>query len=709
LNGSFDAQVRSAAVAAMLEAQSVALVGASNRPGSLGQRMVGEVLRSPGAQKVWLVNPGSPEVAGRPCLPSLAEINQAPDLVLLGVGDQRLVEQLSAAAAVGARGAVVFGSAHAAGVREELTRIATEAGMALVGAGCMGFWNVRHGLRAMGYTERDDLPVGPISVVTHSGSVFSTLLRTRLRLGYDLVVSSGQELVTNTADYVEHVVAHTDTRVLALVVETVRDGDRLRAGLRAARENGIEVVLLPVGGSPLGSSLVAAHSGAVAGDAAGWEALADDLAAHLVGDLAELGDTLAVLSSSRRPTAPGGGIATVHDSGAERSLVADLAHSVGVPFASLSEASLAALGDRLEEGLEPGNPLDVWGGGADTRGLFGDCLTTIAADPSVGVTALAIDLVHEYDGDIAYPEAVEDAVAATASSGAPLVVLTGLPGAIDPVAAERLRAIGVPVLEGFRSGLLALRHLLDAVERPRVDEVDLAVDTARQQRWRDRLLAGPLTPVELRALLADYDVPTPQVRAAASSAEALAAAEEVGWPVVLKTDAAGIEHRSDVGGVAIGLADGLAVAAAYADLAARLGPLVTVHAQVEAGVEISVGVVRDAALGPMVVVAAGGVLVELMADRAVGLPPLAPAGARRLLDRLRVRPLLDGWRGAPPAHVDALVDVVVAVSRLAHELRDVVAALDLNPVVVTPKTAVAVDALVVPLATETQEEPSWTA
>ena len=296
-----DALPRSAAVAAMLEASSVAVVGASSRPGSFGQRMVGEVLRSPGAQKVWLVNPGYTEVAGRPCLPDLRAVDEAPDVVLLGVGDQRLVEQLTAAAEVGARGAVVFGSAHADGVREELRRIARDAGMALCGAGCMGFWNVRRGVRAMGYTERDDLPVGPVSLVTHSGSVFSTLLRTRLRLGFDLAVSSGQELVTTTADYVDHVVAHTDTRVLALVLETVRDGARLRACLRAARAAGIEVVLLPVGGSPLGSSLVAAHSGAVAGESGSWEALADDVAAHLVGDLAELGDTLAVLSSGRRP------------------------------------------------------------------------------------------------------------------------------------------------------------------------------------------------------------------------------------------------------------------------------------------------------------------------------------------------------------------------------------------------------------------------
>ena len=493
------------ALARTLEARSVALVGASARPGSLGRRMVTEAMRSPGLERVHLVNPSYAEVAGLPCVPDLNALDDAPDLVLLGVGDARLVDQLTAAAKVGARGAVVFGSAHADGVRDELRRVATDAGMALVGAGCMGFWNVRRGVRAMGYTERDDLPVGPVSLVTHSGSVFSTLLRTRLRLGFDLAVSSGQELVTTTADYVDHLVERGETRVLALVLETIRGGDRLRWSLRRAREAGMEVVLLPVGHSPLGSAMVAAHSGAVAGGSGSWEALADDVAGHLVADLAELGDTLAVLSSTRRPR-PGTGIATVHDSGAERSLVADLAHSLDVRFAELGPATLAALADRLDEGLVAENPLDVWGGGADTHRVFADCLATMAADPAVGVTALAVDLVPEHDGDTSYPDALLEVAAATT---APVVALTGLPAAVDVDAADRLRAAGIPVLEGFRSGLLALRHLLDSVDRPAPD----ALVRGAHARTRHE-------PVRRRPLLAAYGIPTPAERNASSEAEA---------------------------------------------------------------------------------------------------------------------------------------------------------------------------------------------
>ncbi len=386
------------------------------------------------------------------------------------------------------------------------------------------------------------------------------MLRTRLRLGFDLAVSSGQELVTTTADYVDHLVEHGETRVLALVLETIRGGDRLRWSLRRAREAGMEVVLLPVGHTPMGAAMVAAHSGAVAGGSAAWEALAADVAGHLVADLAEMGDTLALLASPRRPR-PGTGIATVHDSGAERSLVADLAHTLGVPFADLSESTRTALSARLEPGLEPGNPLDAWNSGADTHRLYADCLTAVAADPAVGVSALAVDLVPEHDGDTSYPDAMIEVAAATT---APVVVLTGLPAAVDVDAADRLRAAGIPVLEGFRSGLLAMRHLLDAVDRPGPDPLG----------WRRRGACSHLSD-RTTELLAAYGIPTPKERMATSLDEAVAAAAELGWPVVLKTAAPGITHRSDVGGVVVGIGDEEALRAAYADLAARLGPDVT--------------------------------------------------------------------------------------------------------------------------------------
>ena len=676
-------------VTAMLTARSVALVGASARPGSLGARMIDEVGRGPG-RRIELVNPRYDQIGGRRCLASLRELEDPVDLALLAVPDHALEGQLRDAAECGARSAVVFGSAHGTQLRDALRKIATDAGMALCGAGCMGFVNVEHELRATGYVERETIRGGPIAVVTHSGSVFSTMLRTSRALGYTLAISSGQELVTTTADYLEHVLDHTGSRIVALVLETIRDGPRFIAALRRAAATDIPVVLLPVGGTPLGSSMVSAHSGALAGDRAGWEALAEGAGALLVRDLGELTDTLELLSLAPRARPRGRGIATVHDSGAERALVADVAYDLGVPFAPLGDDTVQRLATLLDEGLEATNPLDLWGTGADTRELFGASLAALGADPSVSAVALAIDLVEEYDGDTAYVDAALDV-----ELDIPMVVLSNLPSAIDQAAAARLRAAGIPVLEGTVSGLVALRHLITVSDRAGQFGAH-PVDSARRDRWMTRLGDDrPLEFAESVDLLAGYGIPMIGTRSVAGADDAVVAADELGYPVVLKTAVPALAHKSDVGGVVLDVRDADGVRAAYQDLAHRLGSPVSVSATAPPGVELALGLVRDPQLGPLVVIAAGGVLAELVADRVVAPPPLSREQAENLLGRLRIRRLLDGWRGSGRADVAAVVDAIVGIGRLAAELGDQLDAVDVNPLVVADPGAVALDVLVV--------------
>jgi acyl-CoA synthetase (NDP forming) len=273
--------------------------------------------------------------------------------------------------------------------------------------------------------------------------------------------------------------------------------------------------------------------------------------------------------------------------------------------------------------------------------------------------------------------------------------LSNLPSAIDQPAAARLRTAGIPVLEGTVSGLVALRHLLTLTER-RGEPPPEPIDIRRRDRWRARL--GDYRPLDLAEsieLLADYGIAAIGTRAVGDVDDAVAAADDLGYPVVLKTCAPGIAHKSDVGGVVLGLRDAAAVRAAYQDLAARIGPEVSVSATARPGVELALGLVRDSQLGPLVMVAAGGVLTELVADRAVALPPMSSDRARNLLERLRIRRLLDGWRGSAPAQVEAVVDAIVGMSRLAADLGDRLDALDVNPLVATAAGVVAVDVLVV--------------
>jgi acyl-CoA synthetase (NDP forming) len=703
------------ALTAMLEARSVALVGASPRPGSLGQRMVTEVARSPAGPAMYLVNPKYREIGGVPCHPSLAALPGPVDLVLLGVPDAALAGQVELAARLGDRSAVIFGGAHdpvppgepgagepangsrgtTVSLRDHIAAQARASGMALCGAGCMGFVNVGYGLRAIGYLEPDPLPAGPVALVTQSGSVFSAMLRTRRALGYTVVVSSGQELVTSAAQYARYALDLPQTRVLALVLEAMRDTAALQQVLEAAAVRQIPVVLLTAGRSAAGRALVTAHSGALAGADGAWEALADAYGVHRVADLAELTDTLELFTIGRRPPpGPRGGIATVHDSGLERAHIADLAGDLGVPFGQIGAATTRRLAQVLDRGLEPANPLDMWGASTKAQWQLTESLAALAGDPAVAAVALAVDLLTEFDGDRSYQDALADAAQRT---GKPLAVLANIPSAIDPAVAGELRAAGIPVLEGARTGLLALRHLLaHGAWSPRPQRP--AADPARRERWSRALRSGPLAPAGAFRMLRDYGIRTARTRAADTARAALAAAAEIGYPVVLKTAEPGAAHKSDAGGVVLGVRDAAELETAYAGLAGRLGPRVLVCETAGPGTELSLGILADPGLGPLVVAGAGGVLVEHLVDRAVALPPVDPARARRMLSRLRVAPLLTGFRGRPPADLGAIAQAITAVSAIACELGGELAALDINPLICGPGGAVAVDVLAEPAA-----------
>jgi acyl-CoA synthetase (NDP forming) len=471
----------------------------------------------------------------------------------------------------------------------------------------------------------------------------------------------------------------------------MRDAPRLEARLAEAAARDIPVCALTVGTSEGGQALVDAHSGAIAGSDAGWEALFSAYGVHRCSDLDDLTDSLETFAIGRRHVpGTGRGIATAHDSGAERVLVADIAEHLDVMFAPLGESTVSRLAAQLDPGLIPMNPLDVWGRGSDTVELFTECLAAMADDPATGAVVLAVDLAEEYDGDESYAVVMENLRTRTEK---PLAVLTNVTSAVSSVFAERLRGQGIPVLEGTASGLRALGHLMADPPRPRPEVV---VDGERQARWAARLGGGEALPTtEWASLLGDYGIRVTPGESVTTSAGAVAAATRLGFPVVLKSDAPDVHHKTEADGVRLGLGDADAVAAAYADLAGRLGPQVVVQHQAS-GVEVALGVVADPLLGPLVMVAAGGLLVELVADRAVALPPVDHQTALGMIRGLRVSTLLDGFRGSAPADVDALADAVVALGRLAVELGDHLAGVDLNPVIVGPDSALVVDALILP-------------
>jgi acetate---CoA ligase (ADP-forming) len=687
----------------MLEARSVAVVGASVHEGSVGNQSVVELVQGGFDGRIFPVNPKYDEVLGLRAYPSLAEIGGPVDLAILAVSNALLEEQLSLAAASGAASAVIFASGYeepAEGqppLTERLSRIAREAGMALCGGNCMGFANLERRVRALGFYEPKDAPVGGVTFLSHSGSAFSAMIHNDRNLGLNLAVSAGQEFVTTVADYQRYALGLQSTKAVGLFIETVRDPAGFREALTLANERDVPVVALKVGREERTRELVAAHSGALAGEDGAYEALFDAYGVSRVESLDEMADTLALFAGGRR--AGPGALASVHDSGGERALLIDAAASVGVPLAEISDETSKRIEALLDPGLPPVNPLDFWGTGTNAHEIVTGCVRALLEDDAVAALAFSVDLTTEEHDEMGYIAMARETFPETDK---PFAMLSNFSSGIDRADAKLLEGDGIPVLEGTLTGLEAFKHLFayrDFRAREAITGVTPVSEEVRD-RWVGRLSNGePFDELEGLALLADYGIPVVESVRAYTLEDAMAAAERIGFPVALKTAAPGVQHKSDIGGVRLGVDDSVSLEDAYAELERRLGPQVAVSKMAPSGVEIALGIVRDPQFGPLVLVGAGGVLVEVLKDRRLALPPLDDERARALVDRLEIRPLLDAVRGQPPADLGALAGAIVGLSWLAHDLGDHLEALDANPVICSTEGCVAVDALVIPRRT----------
>ena len=680
-------------LAPLLTPRSVALVGASPKPDTVGRGMVASATMAGTPGRLYLVNPNYPEIAGRKCYPSLGSLPEQVDMVVLGVANARLEAALADAIKSGASAATIFASCYLEDDREpklvaRLSAMAKEAGIAVCGGNCMGFYNLEYGLRVCGFPPPDWMRAGGIAFITHSGSAFSALCHNDKRMGFNLAVSAGQELATNVADYLDYVLDLESTKVVGLFLETVRDPQGFAAGLEKARTKNIPVVALKVGRTAESAALAVSHSGALAGNHAAYEALFDAYNVIAVDTMDDFVNALHFYAGGRDVAL--GGIATMHDSGGFRELAMDLAVERRVPFAKISAETTAKLAARLDYGLEPINPLDAWGTGNDWEGIFQDCMQALIDDPDTGLGALCVETRDGYSLTEGYGEMLRGIRESTTK---PVILATNVASNSSDDVAVRLAQDGVPVLSGVASMLTVIRKAMD--RRDRTATLAPPLPQGLREKWRPRLERGDtLDEAESLALLSDYGVPVLPYRVVDTEADLMRAATAFGM-VAVKTAMPGILHKSDVGGVKLNLS-GEAVTAAYADLKERLGPRVIVMPMAGKGVELSFGMTRDPQFGPIVMVGAGGVLIEMLKDRRFALPPFGPEEAARHLNALVLRRLLDGVRGAAPADFEKLLQALSRFSVLAADLGDLIAEMDVNPLIAGPEGCVALDALIVP-------------
>lgn len=685
---------------ALLNARSVAVVGASDKPGSFGGQVVRNLVDFGYPGSVYAVHPRLTRLFDRPCVPSLDALPERPDCVALAVSNRHLMSLLEQAAALEIPSAVVFGDptvgeGRAPELQTQIAALARRREIAVCGPNAMGIYNLREKLVISGYPVRPDIPVGGVALVTHSGTVFDAMSQNNRHVSFNYVISCGNEAVLSVADYLHHVLDDPSTRVVALYLETVRNPAGFIEGLERAVERRTPIVALKVGLSERGQAMTQAHTGALAGGAQAYAALFEKYGVSQVHSLDEMMDTVELLS--RVQAVPKRSLAVLMESGGERSLVADHAAELDLQFARFGEQTHLALQNALDAGVEPDNPLDAFGTGHRVTEVYQECLCAMDTDADTGLLLLAVDLARD---SYLSPQYVEAALAVRDSLHKPLVAMVNLSAGAHPGLMQTLRKHGVPVLMGTATGLMAIRHLFEHDNFSKRVETRPAYrgrpSTTLVEEIRAQLCAATAAFDEhqSKTLLGHYGLEVTSERPGNSKNEVLDIAAQLGYPVVLKT--AGALHKSEVDGIHLDLRDEEALGAAYDDLCARLGPKVLVQNMMGDGTELIFGMKSDPQFGPLLVVGLGGIFVEIYRDVVTVMPPLSESKASELFDRLRGRAMLDGARGRPAADRDALCDAVLRFATFIADCGDLIAEIDINPIRVLPAGAVVLDALVIP-------------
>ena len=681
----------------MLAPGSVAVVGASTREGSVGDRVMAALNFGDSGRQLWPVNPRYEEVAGHACFASLDDLPSAPDLAVLSVASERMEAVFAQAIEAGARSLVIFDPCMIEDDSEpklldRLKARAREAGIPVCGGNGVGFYNFDSQTFAS-FSPPSTNECGHIAGFCHSGSAWGMIGKFDARFRFNLLTSQGQEINGSVADYMDYALELPSTRVLALFLESVRDPERFIAVLEKARAKDIPVVITKVGRTARSAFLATTHSGAIAGSDSAFDAVCDRYGVLRTDDLDCLMATAQIMGLPHRVGS--GEMAAILDSGGLREQMIDMADDMGVPLADMTPETTEKLRDRLPHMLEPVNPLDAAGPLRDDYDdIIVDCVAHVAGDASAALIAHEIYITDRFDEDSLQIEAAATMMDRFAK---PFVVINSFSTVPNGGVAKRLMDAGVPLINGLRPTLTAVRHAFAYRDRKAWDAaLPAAPDANHVATWRQRLSTGePMDEGVALSLMHDFGVTVVASATCEDLAGAWAAADRIGYPVAMKAADPAIQHKSDVGGVMLNLTDDDAVRSAYEDMAARLGPRVTIAAMVPEGVELVFGMVRDDQFGPIIMVGTGGILVELLDDRCFALPPFGVEDAKRLIGRLQISKLLDGVRGASPADLNGLAHALSQFSVLAAALGDVIAEIDVNPVIAGPDGAIAVDALVV--------------
>ncbi|WP_417625705.1 acetate--CoA ligase family protein [Pararhodobacter aggregans] len=691
------------AVERLLNPRSVAILGATPERDSVGGGVLSNLELFGFSGDIHLVSRSRDEINGRPCVKSVADLPMGVDVAVLIVPFKAIRDSVVACIAQGVGAIVIFTSGFAEAsddgrrAQEELAQLCADAGVALLGPNCMGYTNFVAGVpMTFEPVARHDVGEGSrVAIIAQSGATAANIrfaLQAR-SVAISHVVATGNEALLSAEDFIEHALDDAKIAVIAVYVEQLRDPARFLTLAARARGLGKPIVMLHPGSSERGRKAAESHTGALAGDHALMLAAARAEAVVCVPTLDEMFDTCAILARFPAPAPGGAGIVT--NSGAIRGLAFDFGESIGLPIAPLSPEVTAELTEQVPPYVHVDNPFDIGTTGFANPAIYGTSATAMLKDPGVGI----ILSVHAGGSPAMQEKKIDYLLPVYETAGKPIVFcLIGDDYPLAPAFMEKVRACGIPFFRSPERAMRAMKLVADyAAARVAAEDRDTRAAPAL-----DLPKGGAVVEYLGKQVLADLGLSVPKGGMARTADEAVAIANRIGYPLVLKAQAAKLSHKSDAGGVIVGLKDEAALRAGWGrlhtNIAAHAPGLtldgVLVEEMVQPGLELVIGAKRDPNWGPMVLVGLGGVWIEVLRDSRLMPADVSLARARAEILSLKSARLLGPFRGQPARDVDAVAEVAVRLGALMRANPQILE-VDINPLVVHAAGAVALDALFV--------------
>ena len=680
----------------LYQPRAVAVIGASTNPAAIGSQVVSNLINHKYSGQIYPINPKYQEVGGLPCYASIDALPGVTDVLVIAVAARFVSDAVGAAGRKGIKFAVILSSGFAetgeAGkaAQQELLRVADESGIRLIGPNCQGLMNIADTIH-IGFGAPYTLKYrsGHVSLVSQSGAFGNSLVMglDDAMVGLRRYISTGNEVATSSLDCIGDFLEDEQTHVVAGYVEGYRDAHRLAEIGSKALQLDKPLVLWKVGNSAAGALAAASHTANLAGGAGFYHAVFRQFGIVSVNDIDEMADCVRALSTGRRAAGNRVGVVTI--SGGAGIVLVDKCSELGLQVPPFATTTLNELRPRLPAFASLANPLDVTAGAVtDPEGLVA-ALQLVVDDPSVDMLALALAATSGRTGTIA-----AQAIAALASkTDMPILVAWNAPHSLNGEAYDILKKAGIPVYSSpvrCARGLGAIWEYSSA--RMRQSAKGQEVASSAEPVQLNQACAGLLNEFDSKQVLQAYGLAATAEAVVHDATGAVEQIRKIGFPAVMKLLSADLPHKSDIGGVKVGIADEAAVRDAYGELqdvaethagSARIDGIL-VQEMVRGGVEVILGAVVDPSFGPMVMFGSGGVHAEVLNDVTFRMAPLQRADARAMIEETRAFKLLQGVRGAPPADIEALTEALLALGRLVVERQHDLIDVDINPLFVLP-------------------------